>query len=44
MTNTAPERIEALAAAQRAFYATGATRDINFRKMQLRAFRAALQK
>ena len=44
MTNTAPERIEVLAAAQRAFYATGATRDIHFRKKQLRAFRAALQK
>ena len=44
LTNTAPERIESLAEAQRSFYATGATRDVKFRKQQLRAFRAGLQK
>ena len=44
MTNTSTERIEALVKAQRAFFAGEATRDIEFRKRQLRAFRAALKK
>ena len=44
LSNTTPERIETIIEAQRAFYATGATRDIKFRKQQLRAFRAGLQK
>jgi len=44
LTNTAPERIESLVEAQRSFYATGATRDVKFRKQQLRAFREGLQK
>ena len=43
-TNTDPGRIESLVEAQRAFYATGATRDIAFRKQQLRAFREGLKK
>ncbi len=44
LTNTDPLRIESLVEAQRAFYATGATRDIDFRKRQLRAFREGLKK
>ena len=44
MTNTTPERIEAIVKAQRAYFASEATRSIEFRKQQLRAFRAALLK
>ncbi len=44
LTNTPAARIEALTAEQRAFFATGTTRDISFRKQQLRALQSALQK
>ena len=44
LSNTTSERIEALAGGQRAFFATGITRDIRFRKQQLKALRSALQK
>ena len=44
LSNTTSERIEALAGGQRAFFATGVTRDIRFRKQQLKALRSALQK
>ena len=44
LTNTTFERIEALAGGQRAFFATGITRDIRFRKQQLKALQGALQK
>ena len=44
MTNTAPERIEAIVKAQRAYFASEATLSIEFRKKQLRAFREALHK
>ena len=41
LTNTTFERIEALAGGQRAFFATGITRDIRFRKQQLKALHSA---
>ena len=44
ITNTTVARIEALNAEQRAFFASGTTRDISFRKQQLKALRSALQK
>ena len=44
MINTTPEKIEAIVLAQRKFYATGATRDIRWRKRQLQSLRAALKK
>ena len=44
LTNTPAARIEALTAEQRVFFATGTTRDISFRKQQLRALQSALQK
>ena len=44
LSNTTSERIEALAGGQRAFFATGITRDIRFRKQQLKALQGALQK
>ncbi len=44
MDNTSSGRIEDLIKAQRAFFATDATRGIDFRKKQLRTLRAALQK
>ena len=44
ISNTSPAQIEALAKSQREFYATGATRDIKFRKEQLKALRTTLQK
>ena len=44
MKNTSTEQIAAIVEAQRAFYATGVTRDIKFRKQQLRIFQSALQK
>ncbi|MBO6168454.1 MAG: aldehyde dehydrogenase [Bacteroidales bacterium] len=42
--NTPAAKIEALVSAQRLFYAGGTTRDIGFRKQQLRALRAGIQK
>ena len=42
--NTPDERIEMLVQSQRAYFATGATRSIAFRKEQLRSLRTALQK
>ena len=42
--NTSVERIQELVEKQRAFYATGTTRDVKWRKQQLRAFMAGLQK
>ena len=42
--NTAVERIQELVEKQRAFYATGTTRDVQWRKQQLKAFKAGLQK
>ena len=44
ISNTPSERIKALAEGQRAFFATGYTREISFRKQQLKALRSALQK
>ncbi|MBR6305827.1 MAG: aldehyde dehydrogenase family protein [Bacteroidales bacterium] len=44
LENTAPERIEKLVLKQRAFYATGTTRDVKWRKSQLKAFNAGLKK
>jgi len=42
--NTTSERIQELVEKQRAFYATGVTRDVNWRKAQLKAFNAGLKK
>ena len=42
--NTPAERIAALVQAQRDFFATGATRDVAWRKQQLRALKAGLEK
>ena len=42
--NTTPERIEELVGKQRAFFATGTTRDIEWRRSQLRQFQEGLQK
>ena len=42
--NTSVERIQELVEKQRAFYATGTTRDVQWRKQQLKAFKAGLQK
>ena len=42
--NTAPERIEELILKQRAFFATGVTRDIDWRRSRLREFRNGLQR
>lgn len=44
LENTTPERIQALVEKQRAFYATGVTRDIAWRKRQLKAFNKGLAK
>ena len=38
LENTTPERIEELVLKQRAFFATGTTRDIKWRKQQLKKF------
>ena len=43
MTNTAPERIQELNRLQREYYATGATRDLAFRKEMLRKLLAAIK-
>ena len=42
--NTTPERIEELVGKQRAFFATGTTRDIDWRHSQLRQFQEGLRK
>ena len=42
--NTTAERIQELVEKQRAFYATGTTRDVKWRKAQLKAFKVGLQK
>ena len=42
--NTTPERIEELILKQRAFFATGTTRDIDWRRFQLRQFQEGLRK
>ncbi|MCR4568867.1 MAG: aldehyde dehydrogenase family protein [Bacteroidales bacterium] len=42
--NTSVERIQELVEKQRAFYATGTTRDVKWRKQQLKAYLAGLQK
>ena len=42
--NTTPERIEELILKQRAFFATGVTRDIDWRRFQLRQFQEGLKK
>ena len=44
LENTSAERIQELVEKQRAFYATGATRPIAWRKAQLNAFNAGLKK
>ena len=44
LENTTPERIEELVRKQRAFFATGTTRDIEWRRFQLREFRNGLQR
>ena len=44
LENTSAERIQALVEAQRAFYATGTTRQLSWRKAQLKAFHAGLKK
>lgn len=44
ITNTPSDRITALVQAQRAFFASGATRDVAWRKRQLTAFRDGLKK
>ena len=44
LENTSPERIQELVEKQRAFFATGTTRDIQWRKQQLKAFNAGLKK
>jgi len=42
--NTSAERIQELVEKQRAFFATGTTRNVQWRKQQLKAFKAGLQK
>ncbi|MBQ9193772.1 MAG: aldehyde dehydrogenase family protein [Bacteroidales bacterium] len=42
--NTSPERIEELVARQRAFFATGVTRDVDWRRFQLKQFQEGLRK
>ena len=42
--NTSAERIQELVEKQRAFYATGTTRDVKWRKQQLKAFNKGLTK
>ena len=44
LENTSSERIQELVEKQRAFYATGTTRNVAWRKGQLKAFKAGLQK
>ena len=42
--NTTPGRIQELVEKQRVFYAAGTTRDVKWRKQQLKAFKAGLKK
>ena len=44
MENTSAERIEELVLKQRAFFATGTTRDVKWRIRQLKAFKKGLEK
>ena len=44
MENTSPERIKELVLRQRAFFATGTTREVKWRIGQLKIFKAALNK
>ena len=44
MENTNPARIEELVLKQRAFFASGTTRDLAWRKKQLKSFNAGLKK
>ena len=44
LENTSPERIEQLVQKQRAFYATGTTRDVAWRREQLKKFNKGLVK
>ena len=44
INNTSPERIEALVSAQRKFFATGKTREIEFRRESLRNLRGGIRK
>ncbi|MCQ2145765.1 MAG: aldehyde dehydrogenase family protein [Bacteroidales bacterium] len=44
MQNTSTERIDQILGRQKAFFATGATRDVKFRKQQLSKFLAAMEK
>ena len=44
MENTTPERIEELVRRQRAFFATGVTRDVDWRRFQLLQFNEGLKK
>ena len=44
LENTAPERIEELVRKQRAFFATGTTRDIDWRRIQLKQSQEGLKK
>ena len=44
LENTTPERIEDLVRKQRAFYASGVTRDIDWRRFQLAKFQEGLKK
>ncbi len=44
MENTSKERIEQIAAAQKAYFSSGATRSYDFRKTQLRTLQKALKK
>ena len=44
LENTTPERIEELVLKQRAFFATGTTRDIDWRRFQLKQFQEGLKK
>ena len=44
LENTSAERIQELVERQRAFYATGTTRNVKWRKQQLKAFNAGLKK
>ena len=44
LENTSAERIQTLVEKQRAFYATGTTRDLKWRRQQLKNFNAGLKK
>ena len=44
LSNTPPERIDSLVRAQRTFFATGVTRDVDWRRFQLKQFNAGLKK